>query len=112
MLATLASIFAGIVAGIIGEIGFLAIIIAYGYGPLAGATIMRAAGMKRGLMLEILAGSGMATGVLALKLLPAALFGQAHYSAISFGLVSLLDPLFWVAVAIAIARAVMRIRYI
>ncbi|HUV05534.1 MAG TPA: B-box zinc finger protein [Armatimonadota bacterium] len=116
LLAGITALIAGALAAVIGEIGFLAIFVSAPFGYFAGSMVLKASGMKRGLKLEIVAGAGMVIGALALKLLPAVMMGKllarSGYSAISFGVASLSDPFFWVALAIAASCAVSKIRYL
>lgn len=116
LLAAIVSLVAGALTALIGEVGFFVIFVSIPYGYFAGSMILKASGMKRGLKIEIIAGAGMVVGALALKLLPALLFGDAlartGYSAMTFGLVSLLDPFFWLALVIATVCAVSKIRYL
>lgn len=116
LLAAIVSLAAGAVTALIGEIGFFVIFVSIPYGYFAGSTILKASGMKRGLKIEMIAGAGMVMGALGSKLLPDVLFGQAvirtGYSAMAFGLAALLDPFFWLAVVIATACAISKIRYL
>lgn len=116
MLAGIVSLIAGMVAAIIGKLGFFVIFISFPYGYFAGAMILKAAGMKRGRKLEILAGTGMVLGALALRLLPAALIGvvteQGSRSVVNLVLPLLFDPFFWIAVVLSTGAAVSKIRYL
>ncbi len=116
LLAGVVSLIAGMVAAIIGKLGFFVIFLSFPYGYFAGAMILKAAGMKRGRKLEVLAGTCMVLGALAVKLLPAALIGavteQGSRSVVNLVLPLLLDPFFWIAVVIATACAVSKIRYL
>jgi len=116
VLVGIVSLLAGVVAAIIGKLGFLVIFLAFPYGYFAGSVILRASGMKRGLKLEILAGTAMVLGALALKFVPpllmGRLFGEGARSAVTLALPLLLDPFFWVALVIATACAVSKIRYL
>ncbi len=103
-LAFLVAIVAGLVAGMLGRIGFLVIFIGTAYGYFAGTVIMKAAGMKRGVKMEITAGLGMVLGALAFKLGPTVADG--------FALLRLFDPWFILAVVISTACAVSKIRYL
>jgi len=116
LLAVITAFIAGVVAAIIGKLGFLVIFLAFPYGYFAGSVILRASGMKRGLRLEILAGTGMVLGALAFKFAPpllmGRLLGEGARSAGTLALPLLLDPFFWVALVIATACAVSKIRYL
>jgi len=98
LLAGLAAVIAGVGASIVGDIGFFAIFIATPYGYFAGMVILKASGMKRGIKLEMVAGSGMVAGALA--------------SMFYLGFGGLLDPFFWIAAVIATSAAVSKIRYL
>lgn len=117
VLAGITAFTAGIIAAVIGEAGmFFLIFVSIAYGYFAGGMILKASGMKRGIKMEILAGSGMVIGALAFKLLPAIVFSantaRLGISLIAFGVSSLADPWLWLAVAISTACAVSKIRYI
>lgn len=107
-LAILVSLAAGGVAGFIGHLGFFIIFLGSAYGYFAGTVIMKAAGMKRGRKMEIVAGVGMVAGALAMKLLPALALGAPPMA----GLRVLADPWYLVAVAIATGCAVSKIKYL
>jgi hypothetical protein len=96
---------AGAVASFLGEIGFIFIFVGMAYGYFAGTLIMKAAGMKRGIRMEITAGAGMVIGALAVKLLPEISAGTDAFMALA-------DPWYLIAVAIATACAVSKIRYL
>ncbi len=74
VLASITALIAGVVAAIIGRLGFFVIFLSFPYGYFAGSIILKASGMKRGPKLEILAGVGMVIGALAVKLVPLVLF--------------------------------------
>jgi hypothetical protein len=112
LLSVMTALAAGMATAVIGAIGFWAIFISMAYGYFAGSMILKASGMKRGLKLEIIAGTGMVIGAIALRLLPALVLAKVHYSAISFGLGALIDPFFWIVVAITTSCAVSKIRYL
>ena len=115
-LAALTSLAAGAVSTMLQFLGFFAFLAAAPYGYFAGSLILRAAGRKRGLTLEITAGTGMVLGGLAAQLAPAALAGRIpwHQTAgvFSYGVFSLISPFFWMAVIISTACAVSKIRYL
>lgn len=113
-LAVLAALAAGAGAALLGEIGFFVIFVGTAYGYFAGSVILKASGMKRGLKIEIIAGVGMVIGALCLKTLPAFLVGKTTVAIaiIRFGLGSLHEPFFWIAVVISTVCAVSKIRYL
>lgn len=106
-LASAVAFVAGVVAALGSSIGwFIVIFFAAPYGYFAGSLILKASGMKRGRKLEIAAGIFMVLGALCVKGFPllhggsvVALIGSA------FGVIS------WVAIAVATACAVSKIRY-
>jgi hypothetical protein len=108
MLAGLVAVVAGAIAALLGEVGFLVIFIGMAYGYGAGTAIMKSAGMKRGRKMEIVTGVGMVLGALAFKLLPLLVGGAP----IEVCLMSLVNPWFIVAVAVATACAVSKVRYL
>ena len=113
LLTALVSIVAGVPAGLLSYLGFFVIFLAAGYGYLAGNVILRVSGMKRGLKLEIVAGAGVVIGALAFRLLPALILGKAfHQGLVAFGVPVLMDPFFWIGIAISSACAVSKIRYL
>ena len=116
LLAGIVSLIAGMAAAIIGKLGCFVIFLSFPYGYFAGAMILKAAGMKRGRKLEILAGTGMVLGALAFKLVPLVLFGALFLeeagSLITLAAPLFLDPFFWISVVIATACALSKIRYL
>lgn len=116
-LAFVTALAAGVVAALLGHLGFLVIFVAMGYGYFAGSVILKASGMKRGLKLEIITVVAMVIGALALKLLPSLMtaksfdaFAHKVLSMSSSG--SIFDPFFWIALVISSACAVSKIRYL
>lgn len=117
ILAAVTALVAGAIAALLGGTSFFyAIFIAVPYGYFAGQTIIKAAGMKRGLKLEIIAGVGMVIGALAFKLIPGLIAGKSLLIVtsriLSFGPQSLLSVILWATVAIAIGCAISKIRYL
>jgi hypothetical protein len=115
-----AAIALGAVAGFgVGSIGLFALFVAVAFGTFAGEMIVRASGRKRGVRLEVIAGVGMALGAIAGPLIVALLFtiglGSPVPAAVAFGKairLAIPGPIALVSLAIAIAGAVGRIRYI
>jgi hypothetical protein len=104
LLAGITALIAGAGAGLISSLGFFLIfLIAASYGYFAGNLILRASGMKRGLKLEMVAGTGMIIGGLAYKLLSLGGF---------LSIVALLSPWFWIVLIVSTACAVSKIRYL
>lgn len=116
VLAGITALIAGVVAAIIGRLGFFVIFLSFPYGYFAGSMILKASGMKRGPKLEILAGVGMVIGALAVKLVPlvlfTVLFSEGAGSLITLAVPLFLDPFFWISVVIATACALSKIRYL
>jgi hypothetical protein len=116
VLAGLVALIAGSIAPIIGKLGFFVILLSMPYGYFVGSLILRAAGMKRGLHLEILTGSAIVIGGLLTRLLPVLLLaslphaGNLPVASILFYAVA--DPLFLLAVGITAGCAVSKIRYL
>jgi hypothetical protein len=106
VLAAITALVAGVGAALVGNLGFFVIFVGTAYGYFAGNVIMKAAGMKRGLILEIVAGAGIVIGALAFRFLPMILLGK-HPSMGMF-----LNPFFWIGVVLASACAVSKIRYL
>ena len=99
--------------------GFFTLLLAFAYGGFAGEMIMRTAGRKRGIKMELIAGLSIAVGAIGGRLLIVALLlnapGSVHppYGVLSI-LVELIlpSPIPIAALVIVIASAVSRIRYI
>ncbi|MHB0998898.1 MAG: B-box zinc finger protein [Armatimonadota bacterium] len=104
LLAMVVSLVAGVIAAVIGNLGFFVIFLSVPYGYYAGDMILKSAGMKRGWKLEVTAGVFMVAGGLAVKLLPGLLVGKFIYA-------GLMDPFFWLALAISTGAALSKIRY-
>lgn len=120
LLAILAGLVFGAIAGWGVEFfGIFMIFIALAYGGFAGEMIMRAAGRRRGIKLEIIAGFSMAIGALIARLAVAGIIlaasGAIHPP---YGVFSIIYDLFYptpipaISLIAAIASAVSRIRYI
>lgn len=105
LLALIVSLAAGVVASIIGGLGFFVIFLSVPYGYYAGNLILRSAGMKRGWKIELTAGAGMVLGALSVKLIPMLLIGR-------FVPAMLIDLFFWLAVVISTGAALSKIRYL
>ncbi len=116
MLAVGVSIFAGLGALVLAEVRFFAIFLSAMYGYFAGGIILKAAGMKRGRKLEIAAGVSVALGALLPKVGPYLLVPivarQVGNTALRMNYGGLIDPYFWVVVAITTACVVSKIRYL
>ena len=114
-LAAVTALMAGGVASVITHIGFLMIFVSIAFGYFAGSMILKASGMKRGLKMELITGIGMVVGGVAFKVLPGILLAgpiaKVHYTAITFGIGSLMDLWFWLGLGIATSCAVSKIRY-
>jgi len=108
-LAGITALAFGAISTIIGFVGFFAYFIAIPYGYFAGTTIMKAAGMKRGLKVEILTGVGMALGALATRFPD--MFGPGGFSPSYVFVAIAYHPFMWIAVVISISCAVSKIRY-
>ena len=103
----------------LGGLGFFTLFLAFAYGRFAGEMILRAAGRKRGVKMEVIVGLSMAHGAIGGRLLIAAFTlsspGGGHPP---YGVLSVIydlmvpSPIPIAALAIAIASAVSRIRYI
>jgi hypothetical protein len=120
-LAAAAGIVVGAVAGLAVEfnLGFFTLFLAFGYGAFAGEMILRASGRKRGLRMEIITGAAMLAGAVAGRILMAAIVLPSMGSARPpHGVLNVLidlalpSPIPLIALVIAVAAAVSRIRYI
>jgi hypothetical protein len=100
LLAGITAIAAGLGASLVSAAGFFILLIATAYGYFAGAMILRASGMKRGVKLEILTGAGMVLGGIASRVV----LGGSVYA--------LLSIWFWAALGISTACAISKIRYL
>ena len=116
VLAGITALAAGFVAALIGHIGFFVIFLSVPYGYFAGSMILKAAGIKRGLKLEIVAGAAMVIGALVLQFaIPLIMFAAVKAPVkplLSIFLAALLDPFFWIAVVLSTGAAVSKIRYL
>ncbi|MDO8682489.1 MAG: B-box zinc finger protein [Armatimonadota bacterium] len=114
LLAYLAALIAGAGTVLLSHIGFLVIFVSMAYGYFAGSVILKASGMKRGIKLEIVTGVGMVIGALAANILPKALILSAAAPKATewFLFTGLINPFFWIALAIATSCAVSKIRYL
>jgi hypothetical protein len=107
ILAGITALFAGFGALIVGHFGFFMILIAVPYGYFVGSMIVKAAGMKRGRSLEIVAVAGMVLGALSPNILAVMLTGKL------IAAIAALPPLFsLIAVGVAIACALSKVRYL
>jgi len=100
-------------------LGFFIIFAAVAYGSFAGEMMLRAAGRKRGIGMEIIAGASMFIGAIAGRLIVAAVVlsapGQVRPPLGIFYVIADLvspTPIPVIALAVAVAAAVSRIRYI
>jgi hypothetical protein len=117
LLASITALVAGAFAALLGGTNLIyAIFIAVPYGYFAGQMIIKAAGMKRGLKLEIITGIGMVSGALAFKLIPGLLAGKPMLiiasRILSFGPQSLLSIILWTTIVVAVSCAISKIRYL
>lgn len=116
VLAGITALVAGMVAALIGKIGFFVIFVSIPYGYFAGSMILKASGMKRGLKLEIVAGAAMVIGALAVQfaipLMAMVLAKAGPKPPTALLLPFLLDPFFWLAAVISTGAAVSKIRYL
>lgn len=110
--ASVTGLLFGAVAGWgVAFLGFFTLFLAVAYGTFAGEMILRAAGRKRGVKMELIAGIALAVGAIGGRMIVAAIPP-------SFGAVrSIVDlvipsPIPLISLAIAVASAVGRIRYI
>ena len=116
-LAAAVALLAGAIAGwgVEFSFGLFTIFAAFAYGGFAGEMVLRAAGRKRGLTIEVITGAAIVVGALGARMLVAGIPpGGAN---VPFGvwnvLVSLLTPpIRLAALAIIVGGAVSRIRYI
>jgi len=116
ILAAITALVGGVVAALIGKIGFFVIFVSIPYGYFAGSMILKASGMKRGLKMEIVAGTAMVIGALAIQftfplltVLSLNAAGRLTYAPL---LGALIDPFFWIAVVMSTGSAVSKIRYL
>jgi hypothetical protein len=111
VLASITALVAGAVPTFVSKLGmgFLIIFGAMAYGYFAGSVILKAAGMKRGIKMEIVTGAGMVLGALAFVLIPALVAGKP-LQMIALRIVT--NPYLLIAVAISTACAVSKVRYL
>ena len=122
---TSAAIAVGLLTGAIAgwavefSISFFMLFLAVAYGGFAGEMIMRAAGRKRGIRMELIVGLSMAVGAIGGRLLVVAfLLNSPEIVHPPYGVLSILvdlilpSPIPIAALVIAIASAVSRVRYI
>ena len=113
-----AGLLLGAVAGWCVEfsIGFFMIFLAFAYGGFAGEMIMRAAGRKRGVRMEIIAGVAMVVGAIGGRLFVTALFlaSSGHPGSLLEPIRDLVipSPIPLITIIVIIASAISRIRYI
>lgn len=114
LLAGIVALLAGMAGSLVGSLGFFIILLSIPYGYFAGNLVLRASGMKRGLHLEILAGSAIVIGNLLARVFPALLFaaGTPEVSILSLLLPYLAHPFYLLSVGIIAACAVSKIRYL
>lgn len=118
--ATFAGLLAGAVAGWGVEfLGIFMIFLAIAYGGFAGEMIMRAAGRRRGVKLEVITGLSMTLGAIAARLIVAGLIIAVHNGVNPpYGIFNVIvdlvypSPIPLIALIAAISSAVSRIRYI
>jgi len=96
------------------SVGYFTFILAFIYGGFAGGTILRASGRKRGLKMEVIAGVSLALGAVGGRVLTAAsLLASPGAVRPPLGVLAvLIDPFPMIAIAIVVAAAVSRIRYL
>lgn len=116
--AAAVAILFGMVAGWgVEMLGFFMVFLAVAYGTFAGEMILRAAGRKRGVKMEVVAGTALAIGALGGRMLVAALLMKAGLHP-RFGVLDVIVdlvipvPIPLISLIIAIASAVGRIRYV
>jgi len=127
----LVGLLGGMLAGAFGFIGFWGIIIALIYGRFLGTLIMKAAGHKMGLVMDIIIGASIVVGGLAVRVgvgyymylmqkaymkahLPQAAAAAAHIPSEATGwmlFITMLDPFALIAVGLVAATAMSRIRF-
>ena len=116
VLAGVTALVGGVVAALIGKIGFFVIFVSVPYGYFAGSMILRASGMKRGLKLEIVAGAAMVIGALAIQfaipLVTLAMLPAGHKPVTQLLLPYALNIFFWLAIVLSTGAAVSKIRYL
>lgn len=114
VLAAIVAIIAGVIASMIGGLGFFAWFISPPYGYFAGTMIMRAAGMKRGLKMEILTGAGIVLGALGSILFPIVLIFIAQGVFPAGIILQILGSSLYTLIAVGIAAscAVSKVRYL
>lgn len=114
--AVVVGLAAGAFAGWAAEFGgFLILFAAVAYGGFVGGLIMRAAGRKRGRRMEIIVGVSMAVAALGARLIVAAMvLASPEATHPPYGILNILiaDPIPLAAIAVAVAGAVSRIRYL
>jgi hypothetical protein len=115
VLAGITAMAAGVIAALIGHIGFFVIFLSMPYGYFAGSMILRASGMKRGMKLEIVVGAMMVIGALisqfSIPLVTLAMLPPGHKPVTQLLFPYLLSPFFWIAVVLSTGAAVSKIRY-
>ena len=116
VLAGITAMAAGVIAALIGHIGFFVLFVSIPYGYFAGGLILKASGMKRGRKLEVVVGALMVIGALAIQftgpLLAIAALNAAGKLTYAPVLRALIDPFFWIAVVLSTGAAVSKIRYL
>lgn len=107
-----AAIALGAAAGFgVSFLGWFALLVGVAFGSFSGEMIMRASGRKRGMRLQIIAGVGMALGAAGGRMIVAAIPPPLGVVQVLTDLV-LPIPIPLIALIIAIAAAVTRIRFI
>lgn len=117
--ASVAALF-GVIAGWAVEfsIGFLTFFLAIAYGGFVGEMTLRAAGRKRGLKMEVVAGAATALGAIGGRLVVAALQLSAGPARPPFGVFSVIadlvqpSPIPLIAIVLVVGSVVSRIRYL
>ena len=114
MLAGVVALVAGMIASLIGELGFFVILASIPYGYFAGNMVLRASGMKRGTKLEVLTAAAMVLGaILAQVAVPLfSTWGIQHGVALQAAFAQLINVWFWAATIISTVCAVSKIRYL
>ena len=109
----------GAVAGWgVDSLGFFTLFLAVAYGTFAGEMILRAAGRKRGLKMESIAGVTIAIGAIGGRMVVAGLLMRSGSPHPPFGVFDVIvdlvipSPIPLISLGIAVASAVGRIRYI
>lgn len=116
-LAALTAMIGGAVSTLISGMGFFVIFLSIPYGYFLGNMILKASGMKRGRLLEILAGAMIIVGATLANLTPDLLIVSASGAPAGIPILPILlrsisCPYFLLAVGVTTACAVSKIRYL